>query len=103
MVGEWENAEPGVKRKIFPPGESVMMMEVHFEKGAEGYQHSHPHEQFSYVMKGSFQFTIEGEQTTVSQGETIFIPGNHKHGVVALEEGILLDAFTPLREDLLNR
>ncbi|MCS0543706.1 cupin domain-containing protein, partial [Aeromonas veronii] len=59
--------------------------------------------QFSYVMKGSFQFTIEGEQTTVSQGETIFIPGNHKHGVVALEEGILLDAFTPLREDLLNR
>ncbi|GGG00034.1 hypothetical protein GCM10010916_16590 [Paenibacillus abyssi] len=57
-IGEWENAEPGVKRKIFAPGERLMMMEVHFEAGAEGYLHSHPHEQMSYCLKGKIQFVI---------------------------------------------
>lgn len=32
-IGVWEDAEPGVRRKIMPPGASLMMMEVHFEEG----------------------------------------------------------------------
>lgn len=44
-INQWENAEPGVRRRIFEPGQSIMMMEVHFEEGAEGYVHSHVHEQ----------------------------------------------------------
>jgi quercetin dioxygenase-like cupin family protein len=101
-LGEWENAEPGVRRKIYPPGESLMMMEVHFEKGAEGYLHSHPHEQLSYCLKGRIQFTINGQVTVISQGETIFITSNAEHGVTALEPSALLDTFTPLRKDLLG-
>lgn len=102
-VGEWEPAEPGVKRFIFEPGASLMMMEVQFEEGAEGYIHSHPHEQMSYVLKGTIEFTIEGEKTVVRAGQTIVIPGGSKHGVKALEPSALLDTFTPLREDLLKR
>ncbi|MFC4104251.1 cupin domain-containing protein [Paenibacillus xanthanilyticus] len=99
----WEPAEPGVKRKIFNPGESIMMMEVHFEAGAEGYQHSHPHEQFSYCLEGRIEFTVDGEKTVIAQGETIFIPGGAKHGCRALVASKLLDTFTPLRLDLLGR
>ncbi|SDM26588.1 cupin domain-containing protein [Sediminibacillus halophilus] len=102
MPEEWEQAEPGVKRKIFTPGESLMMMEVHFEKGAEGSAHSHPHEQLTYCMEGSFEFTIEGVKHFLQAGETLVIPGNRIHGALALEQGILLDTFTPLREDLLK-
>jgi quercetin dioxygenase-like cupin family protein len=98
----WEPAEPGVKRKIFQPGDALMMMEVHFEEGAEGYVHSHPHEQFSYCLKGRIEFHIEGEVTVIQQGETICIPGGAKHGVKALEPSALLDCFTPLRKDLLG-
>jgi quercetin dioxygenase-like cupin family protein len=101
-VGVWENAEPGVKRKIFQPGSSLMMMEVHFEPNAEGYEHSHPHEQMSYCLKGTIEFRINGQSTTIRAGETIVIPSGARHGVTALEASILLDAFTPLREDLLN-
>ncbi|NIK76779.1 quercetin dioxygenase-like cupin family protein [Paenibacillus castaneae] len=101
-IGEWENAEPGVKRKIFPPGQHLMMMEVHFEKGAEGYLHRHPHEQMSYCMKGSLEFYIDGQMTILRTGETITIPGDAEHGVKALEPAILLDTFTPLRKDLLG-
>lgn len=98
----WEPAEPGVKRKIFQPGEALMMMEVHFEEGAEGYQHSHPHEQFSYCLKGRIAFTIDGVTTEIRQGDTIRIPGGAMHGVKALEPSALLDCFTPLRKDLLG-
>lgn len=101
-VGEWENAEPGVKRKILPPGASIMMMEVHFEEGAEGYEHNHPHEQMSYCLKGRIEFRIDDETRVITAGETIFIPSGARHGVKALEPSVLLDAFTPLREDLLK-
>lgn len=102
-IGEWEPAEPGVKRYIFSPGASLMMMEVRFEEGAEGYMHSHPHEQMSYCLKGAIEFTIDGVKTVVRAGETIVIPGGAKHGVKALEPSALLDTFTPLREDLLSK
>jgi quercetin dioxygenase-like cupin family protein len=101
-INQWENAEPGVKRKIFQPGEGVMMMEVHFETGAEGYEHSHVHEQMSYCLKGKIAFRIDGKETIITQGETIYIPSNAKHGVTALEESALLDTFTPIRQDLIS-
>ncbi|MGM8366187.1 cupin domain-containing protein [Virgibacillus sp. W0181] len=102
MTNEWEQVDLGVKRKIFPPGESIMMMKVHFEKEAEGKLHNHHHEQFTYVLEGEFKFFIDDREQIVKAGETIFIPSNCKHGVLALEEGVLLDTFTPLREDLLK-
>ncbi|MEI7025105.1 cupin domain-containing protein [Paenibacillus sp. y28] len=102
-IGKWEPAEPGVTRKILQPGTSLMMMEVHFEPGAEGYEHSHPHEQLSYCLKGSFEFRIDGEVTLLKAGESIVIPSGARHGVKALEASALLDAFTPLREDLIKR
>lgn len=102
-IGVWENAEPGVKRKVMQPGTSLMMMEVHFEPLAEGYEHSHPHEQLSYCVKGSVEFTIEGEKTVIRAGEHICIPSGAKHGAKALESSILLDCFTPIREDLIKR
>ncbi|HEX7057939.1 MAG TPA: cupin domain-containing protein [Bacilli bacterium] len=101
-IGQWQPAEPGVKRKIFPPGERLMMMEVHFEQGAEGYEHSHLHEQFSYCVKGRMRFTVDGKITEIGAGETISIPGGAVHGAKALEPSILIDTFTPLREDLLK-
>lgn len=102
QIGVWENAEPGVKRKVFQPGQQLMMMEVHFEAGAEGYKHSHPHEQLSYCLQGRIEFYIDGAVTVIAQGDTIAIPGGAQHGVKALEPSILLDCFTPLREDLLG-
>ncbi|WP_010497944.1 cupin domain-containing protein [Paenibacillus elgii] len=102
-INVWENAEPGVKRKIFEPGAGIMMMEVHFEEGAEGYAHSHPHEQLSYCLKGRLEFTVDGETKVVVAGETIYIPSGAKHGCRALEASALLDSFTPVREDLVRR
>lgn len=101
-IGVWETPEPGVSRKVFGPGRSLMMMEVHFEAGATGALHSHPHEQMTYCLSGSFEFTVGGRSCVIRAGDTLHIPRDVKHGVKALEAGALLDAFTPLREDLLK-
>lgn len=101
-VGIWELIEPGVRRKVFEPGQSLMMMEVHFEAGSKSSEHSHPHEQMSYCMKGRFQFVIDGEVHELHAGKALAIPAGALHSAKALAPGILLDSFTPLREDLLS-
>lgn len=102
LDNKWINVEPGVQRKTFPPGISIMMMEVRFEKGAIGKKHKHMHEQLTYVLEGKFKFNLNDKYYIVEEGETIFIPSNVEHGVEAHVEGRLLDTFTPLREDLLE-
>lgn len=102
VIGVWQQAEKGVKRKILQAQEGLMMMEVRFEAGAEGYAHSHPHEQMTYCLDGKFEFHIDGEQQLLNAGEALYIPGGAVHGVRALESGGLLDTFTPVREDLLG-
>ncbi|MDX8045173.1 cupin domain-containing protein [Gracilibacillus sp. S3-1-1] len=102
-VNEWEQAEPGVRRKIHEPGQQLMMMEVVFEEGAEGSAHSHPHEQLTYCLAGKLAFHIDGEEITIEEGDSLTIPPNAVHGVTALTKSKLLDVFTPLREDLLDK
>jgi len=96
-----KDCEPGVKRKILSYTNELMMCEISFEKGAQGNMHSHPHLQITYVIKGSFEFTIDGEKSIVKAGDSLFMPANSMHGTVALEEGMLVDVFNPMREDFL--
>ena len=64
--------------------------------------HNHPHEQIAYVLKGKFEFNIDGEKQVVEPGDTVFLDANKPHGTICLEEGILLDIFTPYREDFIQ-
>ena len=91
----------GVSRKVLAHSPEMMVVEVHFEKGGVGAMHTHPHVQCTYVKCGSFRFTIDGEDTVVNEGDTIAFPSNIPHGTVCLESGIVVDIFTPQREDFL--
>jgi len=97
-----EEVNEGIARKILAAAGKVMAVEVYFTKGAVGALHAHPHEQISYVIKGSFEAAIGDEKTVINVGDTYYVPPDAVHGVVALEEGILLDIFTPQREDFLR-
>ena len=89
----------GVSRKVLAYDESLMSVEVRFEKGAIGAMHTHPHTQISYVLEGKFEATINGEVRVISKGDTYITPPDAPHGVVCLEAGALLDVFTPMRKD----
>lgn len=98
---EGTNCETGVVRKVLAYAKNQMMTEVHFEKDARGNAHSHPHEQISYIVKGRFEFTIDNITEILEQGDSIYIPPNAEHSALALEEAIILDVFTPMREEFL--
>ena len=96
------NPGPGLTRKIMGFNNQIMMVEVTFAKGAIGYKHEHFHSQTTYVVSGVFEVTV-GEKTQVLKaGDGFFIEPNLIHGAVCLEEGILLDVFSPVREDFLS-
>ncbi|HJV46640.1 MAG TPA: cupin domain-containing protein [Bacillota bacterium] len=92
----------GVTRKLLSKGGSLMMTEVTFQKNSIGDIHSHPHEQISYIVQGSFEFNLGGEIQIIQKGDSVYIPSGISHGVKALEDhSIILDIFTPQREDFL--
>ena len=92
----------GVKRKVMSHGKDLMLCHLWFEKGAVGALHSHPHVQTTYILKGKFQFTIGDETKVVSEGDALYKISGITHGCVCLEEGELLDVFTPEREEFLD-
>jgi quercetin dioxygenase-like cupin family protein len=102
-IGVWEDAEPGVRRKILQAQGGLMLMEVRFAAGAAGYEHSHIHEQISYCVAGRFEYSLDGRTLRLAAGDSVYVPGNARHGAKALEAGVLVDVFTPVREDLLGR
>lgn len=99
---EETNLGEGVKRKILASGGTMMTVQFAFEKGAVGTPHTHVHEQVGYVLQGRFELTLGDDITTLEMGDTYYVPSNTLHGVIALEDGILLDVFTPQRQDFLT-
>ncbi len=97
----WQQTGDGVERKILGFDERLMMVCVRFEKHAVGALHHHPHRQVSYVESGRFEVTIDGEKKILEEGDCFFVASEAMHGVIALESGILVDVFTPAREDFL--
>ncbi len=100
-TGEWTATPDGNRRRVVLHTDELMMVEFAFEKGGEGWVHSHPHVQASYVVEGVFEVTIDGTTQTVAAGGAYIVPSNLVHGVKALEAGRLIDAFTPHRADFL--
>lgn len=92
-------AAEGVQRKVLAYCDELMCVENHFETGAVGAIHSHPHTQITYVVSGKFLFTIGDVQKEVTAGDTLLKQDGIKHGCVCLEKGVLLDIFNPMRED----
>jgi len=101
-IGVWEDAEPGIRRRILQAQGVLMLMEVQFAADAAGYEHNHVQEQISYCVGGRFEYSLDGRIHLLSTGESIYVPSNARHGAKALEAGTLIDVFTPVREDLLN-
>ncbi|WP_018607660.1 cupin domain-containing protein [Uliginosibacterium gangwonense] len=98
-----EDLGSGVSRKILAHNGKMMQVEVHFADGAIGPMHNHPHEQLTYVLSGEFEFTIGDVTKIVKAGDTLYKEPNIMHGCTCLKAGILLDTFTPQREDFLKK
>ena len=99
----WEEVDKGMKRKIMAYDDKLMVVKVEFEKGGIGALHQHHHSQITHVESGSFEVQINGEKKILTAGDAFYIPPNVLHGAVCLEAGVLIDVFSPMREDFVEK
>lgn len=98
----FEQVAPGIERQMIH-GDRVMVCRLRFAPGTVAQAHEHPHEQLTIVEKGRARFVVGDTERVVGPGDVLLFPGGFWHGATILdEETILIDVFSPLREDFLQ-
>ena len=97
----WEDLKNGLQRQLFGYNDSIMMLKIKFETGAVGAVHQHPHSQVTYIESGVFDMTIDSITRRIRAGDGYCVPPHALHGIVCIEAGMLVDVFSPQREDFL--
>lgn len=93
----------GAERRILSYGGSLMLVQFTFAAGVASARHSHPHEQVGYVVSGEVDLVMDGQETVrLRAGSSYYVAPNVKHNIVTYAPSVLLDCFTPLREDFLT-
>jgi quercetin dioxygenase-like cupin family protein len=90
-----------ISRKTMAYGDKTLLAEIRLEKGAHLPAHAHPHEQIGYLVSGRLVFTVSDEQWTAEPGDAWCFPGNQEHAARAVEDSVVIEVFSPVREEFL--
>lgn len=93
--------EPGLKREVLVHSAVMMLVRHQMRKGWRGAAHRHPHEQLVYVISGRIHVRIGNAWHQASAGDNFIVASNTEHEAEAAEDCVVLDVFTPAREDYL--
>ena len=100
-IAESRQLVPGVQLSTLVHGEKTLMGEFKIAKGSAIPPHSHPHEQTGIMISGRLRFNVDGKITEAETGDSWCIPGNVEHSAEALEDSVVVEVFSPVREDYL--
>jgi quercetin dioxygenase-like cupin family protein len=93
----------GIERQMVV-GDKLMVCRLKIQPRVVTPVHSHVHEQITMVERGRVSYVVDGVEQVVSAGDVLHFPSNVPHGATMLdEEVVLVDVFTPMREDFLKR
>lgn len=93
----------GITRQMVV-GDRVMICRLTLAARTVTAVHTHPHEQVTLVERGTVDFFVEGRRRTAKAGDVLLFPSGIQHGATMLEdEVVLIDIFSPLREDFLSQ
>jgi len=96
-----EQVADGIQRQMLV-GDQMMICRFRFKPFLVTPEHDHPHEQMTIVERGKVRFFIEGKERIASAGDVLHFPSQTWHGATMMdEEVVLIDIFTPVREDFL--
>ena len=91
----------GVKLKTLVYGEKTSLCEFRLKQGKAIPSHRHPHEQTGYLVSGQIKLTIGVETFDVASGDSWCIPGDVEHTAKCLRDSVVVEVFSPVREDYL--
>jgi quercetin dioxygenase-like cupin family protein len=97
-----EKVSDGIERQLFV-GNLMMICRFRFKPFLVTPEHDHPHEQMTIVERGKVRFFVEGKEQIATAGDVLHFPSKCWHGATMMdEEVVLIDIFSPPREDFLN-
>jgi quercetin dioxygenase-like cupin family protein len=100
--GQESAPESGLKRRVLAYNEKLFLAEHEMVKGWVGTVHSHAHEQIVYVVHGHLKIMCQGRTVDIRTGDTFVVRGGVEHGASATEDSLVVDVFTPCREDYIR-
>ncbi len=98
-----ETFAPGFRRFVFTL-DRVMCVYFEVDSAVKVAEHSHPHEQMGMLIKGKTRWRIQGRERILEAPALYRIPSQEPHEVQVLgdEPALILDIFSPIREDFLK-
>ena len=96
-----EQLNPLITRRMIHSGQ-MTVARLELQREAVVPEHAHVNEQICTVERGALEFSIDGRRQVVRAGESLVIPPSVPHAVVALEDSLAVDIFTPRREDWIS-
>jgi len=97
-----EQIAEGVTRQLLS-GDRLMVCRLTLAARTVTAIHTHVHEQMTLVERGRADFFVEGRKHTAKAGDVLLFPSGIQHGATMLdEEVVLIDIFSPPREDFLK-
>ncbi len=91
----------GVRMKPLAWGGRTLLAEFRLARGATIPVHHHPQEQTGRLVSGALEFIIAGEHRVARAGDAWCLPPDTPHGVEVLEDSVVIEVFSPVREDYL--
>lgn len=91
----------GVSLDSMAVGEKSMVTKMNYVVGNYATTHTHPNEQSGYVISGRYRMVVDNREYELTAGDSYAVPGNVPHSFEVLEDGEVVDVFTPIREDYL--
>ena len=91
----------GVRLKTLVHGAKTLLSEFRLEGGRSLPSHSHPHEQTGYVVSGRLRLIIGDQNFDAEPGDSWCIPGDMVHAAEILQDSVVVEVFSPVREDYL--
>ena len=96
---EKQNLGPGILLQELGYGDHMNSLHWNMSDKSEVKTHTHPQEQFGYVIKGGFDMIVGDEKVKLKAGDAYFIPPDVPHSFIAVGETEAIDVFSPIKKD----
>jgi quercetin dioxygenase-like cupin family protein len=91
----------GVDFVVLAIGKATMVAKMFYKSKDFVPFHKHPNEQSGYVLSGKYKLKISEEEYFLTEGDTYSILADVEHSIEIIEEGEVIDVFSPIRQDYL--
>lgn len=97
----WIDIVPGIRRRTIANGATMYQMMARLDAGSRMPEHKHPQEQIVHILDGRMKLIVAGVSHELKRGDSFYLAANIPHGVETIEETMVLDTFSPPRDDYL--